>query len=224
MQQKPAGHVHVLQYLRSEGCEWNEDCCSAAVKAGHITMLKWLLEQGCPWNTRRICNLAALSGNIHMMQYVRQLGGTLSAAVMSAAARKGHLLMCQHLHAEHCPWDAEACADAAREGHLETSCWLREKGCPWDSNRVAEEAAAGGRMHILEYLHNEGLLTNAEVLTNALNFAGSWHKKEEGLRQQGADWPALLQADGLEWRDELLAWARAEGCTAPTEDHDDDAA
>jgi hypothetical protein len=122
---------------------------------------------------------------------VRQLGGTLNAENMSAAAFKGHLLMCQHLHAEHCPW-AEACADAARGGHLETLCWLREKGCPWDSNRVAEEAAAGGRMHILEYLHNERLLNSAEVLTNALNFAGSC-KELTGLcycRQTG--WSGVM--------------------------------
>jgi hypothetical protein len=215
-----AGHEHVLEYLRAEGCEWNEDCFNAAVIAGHINVLQWLQEHGCPWSTVPMCNHAALSGSIPMMQYARQLGGTVGAGTMSCAASKGHLNMCKHLHSEQCPWDAEACADATRFGHLEVLRWLRAGDCPCDLNRVAEEAAAGGRLHILEYLHNEGLLDNAELLTDALKAAGAWHQLAvaQWLRQQGAQWPALLQAEGLEWRDELLAWARAEGCTAPTEE------
>jgi hypothetical protein len=154
-----AGHVHVLQYLRAEGCEWDEHCFEAAVHGGRVSVLRWLQQHKCPWSTRRMCNLAALSGSIHMMQHARQLGGTLEARTMSCAALKDHLSMCQHLHAKQCPWDVEACAHAARYGHLEVLLWLREIGAPWNPNYVAEEAAAGGRMHILQCLHNEGCLT-----------------------------------------------------------------
>jgi hypothetical protein len=36
------------------------------------------------------------------------------------------------------------------------------------------------------------------------------------LRQQGAVWPPVLRGRlGQRWSAELLAWARAEGCTAP---------
>jgi hypothetical protein len=68
------------------------------------------------------------------------------------------------------------------------------------------------------------LLDDVELLTNAFRFAGAWHKLAvaQWLRQQGAEWPDLLQAEGLEWSDELLAWAQAEGCTAPTEGDDGD--
>jgi hypothetical protein len=38
------------------------------------------------------------------------------------------------------------------------------------------------------------------------------------LRQHGAAWPdALYYEEGcVRWSDESVAWARAEGCTAPT--------
>jgi hypothetical protein len=35
------------------------------------------------------------------------------------------------------------------------------------------------------------------------------------LRQQGAQWPPVLQRNGRLWIDAAVVWARAEGCTSP---------
>ena len=32
------------------------------------------------------------------------------------------------------------------------------------------------------------------------------------LRQEGSDWPDVLQCDGKQWPDHIIAWCRAEGC------------
>ena len=42
-----AGHLHIIQWARENGCEWNEDTCKGAVKAGHWDVAKWCMENGC---------------------------------------------------------------------------------------------------------------------------------------------------------------------------------
>jgi hypothetical protein len=37
------------------------------------------------------------------------------------------------------------------------------------------------------------------------------------LRQEGADWPDVLQYDSVLWPDHVIAWCRAEGCDSPLE-------
>ena len=36
-----------------------------------------------------------------------------------------------------CPWDGSVCANAAAGGHLHVLQWLREKGCPWHKDTPA---------------------------------------------------------------------------------------
>jgi hypothetical protein len=38
------------------------------------------------------------------------------------------------------------------------------------------------------------------------------------LKQRGAEWPVALHFNGRPWQGEVLTSARAEGCTAPTEE------
>jgi hypothetical protein len=37
------------------------------------------------------------------------------------------------------------------------------------------------------------------------------------LRQEGANWPDVLQYDGQQWPDHMIAWCRSEGCDSPLE-------
>jgi hypothetical protein len=62
-----------------------------------------------------------------------------------------------------------------------------------------------------------------ELLKDALIRAGAYNKllAAQWLRQHGAEWPTLLQyqyafCEARIWSDDVIAWARAEGCTAPT--------
>jgi hypothetical protein len=44
------------------------------------------------------------------------------------------------------------------------------------------------------------------------------------LRQEGSDWPDVLNYNGSPWPDTIVAWCRAEGCDSPLypESEDDD--
>ena len=44
------GHLHVLQWLREYGCDWDYTTCLLAAKSGHVELLRWARENGCEWD------------------------------------------------------------------------------------------------------------------------------------------------------------------------------
>jgi hypothetical protein len=78
-------------------------------------------------------------------------------------------------------------------------------------------AAQGGSVDVLAYLQQQGLFTS-RMLRQMLRIAGAHSKlaAAKWLRQQGAQWPAVLCWKEMVWSDDKLEWARAEGCTSPT--------
>eukprot|EP00953_Heterococcus_sp_UTEX-ZZ885_P017511 9799-Heterococcus_DN1.PRE.1 len=51
-----------------------------------------------------------------------------------------------------------------------------------------------------------------------LNVAGAYRRlaAAKWLRQQGAEWPAVLKYESRAWNTDVVQWARDEGCTSPT--------
>ena len=43
------GNLELVQWLRGDGCPWNDGPCYYAVENGHVETLRWLRENGCPW-------------------------------------------------------------------------------------------------------------------------------------------------------------------------------
>ena len=39
----------MLQWLRANGCEWDEETCYAAA-GGHLEVLQWARVNGCAWD------------------------------------------------------------------------------------------------------------------------------------------------------------------------------
>jgi hypothetical protein len=144
--------------------------------------------------------------------------------VFSIAAQRGDMDLCEYLYASDCGWSMGTCEAAARSGHADILRWLREHDCPWDEDRMHTGAAKGGSVDVMVYLQEEDIVFDAEILTEMLKIAGACNKlaAAQWLRKQGAQWPAVLKwqksyRDQLVWSDDALAWARAEGCTSPTE-------
>jgi hypothetical protein len=127
--------------------------------------------------------------------------------------------MCAYLHAEGCPWSHMVCAMAASRGHAETLQWLTERGCPVHADLVCSKAAESGSVEVMLYLQQRGFLATAAVLTSMLNAAGAHNKllAAQWLKQQGANWPPVLKHCGTSWSGDALTWARAQGCTSPTQ-------
>jgi hypothetical protein len=198
------GHLAVCQFLVAEQCPCDEHAIEWAAQGGYTEVVRFLHESGCPWDVDTICVEAAES--IEPLQYLKQQGCVFTEAVMSNAASSGNTHICQFLRVEQCPWDTEGCKWAARNGHVDTLRWLHEQGCPWDVEVVRLTAADGGHVPVLDFMQNFEPAATAAKLTEMLNAAGSrdYLAAAKWLRQQGAEWPAVLkgncwlQATGLQ--------------------------
>jgi hypothetical protein len=215
-----AGHIHVLEHLQ-HCCPWNAEACNAAAAGGHLAALRFLREHQCPWDTEEIAVHAAESDSIPLMQYVVQQGAVLTAAVALTAVQYGHLALCKHLVAISAPVNVQACSSAARSGSAELLRLLHRASSPWDAEdtqEVCRVAAKGGSVDILNYLVNEAEVElDADILMVMLNVAGAYEQlaAAQWCRQRGAEWPSMLRFFSP-WEGATLAWARAEGCNAPT--------
>jgi hypothetical protein len=225
----------VLQYLRSVDCPWSGRVLAEAASSGALELLRWAVDHGCPLAMFQhdsagdsdqsdddefdnyILHAAAHGGHIELLSWVKQRFPELQydVNVMSAAVRKGHTAMCEHLLADGCPWSSDCCEAAADSNQASTLQWLRESECPCDNEAVCIAAAENGSVEVMTYMLDNGLITSAALLTQMLKATGEYEQQlaaAQWLRQQGAEWPAVLQG----WCGEMLAWARAEGCTSPT--------
>ena len=145
------GHLETLQWLRSQGCPWDERACAFAALDGHFEILKWLKSEGCPWYTGLICCDAARAGHFEMLKWLRSEGCSWDEDVSSWAAGNGHLDMVKYLHENGCPWDEVACLSSAEGGHLDVLKYLHENGCPWDGRAWRASAES-----TIEYLEENG--------------------------------------------------------------------
>jgi len=67
------GSIDVLEYLRKNGCDWNETACYAAAAHNQLDTLKYLHENGCPWDDTTFC-VAAKCGHIDVLKYLHENG------------------------------------------------------------------------------------------------------------------------------------------------------
>jgi hypothetical protein len=80
-------------------------------------------------------------------------------------------------------------------------------------------AARYGNTSTLVYILQQGGMPDTAELTQ-LNVAGALNTCDAAkwLRQQGAEWPAVLLYKqnfvAMSWRGSTLDWARSEGCTS----------
>eukprot|EP00953_Heterococcus_sp_UTEX-ZZ885_P002106 1644-Heterococcus_DN1.PRE.5 len=211
------GHLAICQFLVAEQCPFDAGACTLAAQSGCMEVMRFLIESGCPWDVDAISVRAAESGDMQLLQYLKQQGGMFSEDVMRAAAHAGDVHLCRYLYDEQCPWDTTACENAAHGGHVDTLRWLHEQDCPWDPYTVRSAAAVGGHADVLNYMHRFEPIASAAELTELLNTAGAFGHiaAAQWLRHHGARWPALLKHGAFPWTNEALQWARFEGCLSP---------
>jgi hypothetical protein len=193
-----------------------------AAKRLRWPLMRWLVKQRCPFDADGVCGhtLEGGAGSIELLQWLKQQGARYTEDTMMEAAGAGRLDVIKFLHNEQCPCDEEACDRAAIGGHLHVLQWLFEQGCPHlDGSWSA--AATNGHIAVMDFLFSviSLLSEDARYKTNMLKSAGARNHlaAAQWLRTQGAQWPAVLSDYSRPWQGEVLAWARAEGCTAPTE-------
>jgi Ankyrin repeats (3 copies) len=167
---------------------------------------------------------AAANGHVDVIDWLLQQHSevVLSSLMICYAAKNGHVAMCQYLCEHGCPRDTLACTDAAaRNGHLDVLVCLLEYNSPWHEQLVCEYAAYNGHVEMMAYALQHAEQLPGTYMPRMLLLAGANDHlaAAQWLRQQGAEWPTSLQTwfsgRKLEWSGEVLAWARANGCTSP---------
>jgi hypothetical protein len=183
------GQFADLETLGSErklGLLFTPQLVHGAALSGSLTKLKWVVEEQPCCLPRKTGDFAARSGNIGMLLWIAENGGTLGKSTFAAAARAGHLHVLQHLHAVKCEWDANACSKAAEGAQLSSLQWLLEHGCAWDASTICSDAAEGGSVEMLRYLSTCGLVFDADTMSYA---ALNGHTQAvQYLHEQGCPW------------------------------------
>jgi hypothetical protein len=218
-----SGSISMLTWLKTQTCcTFDASTCEAAAFVSQLAVLQHLRSEGCAWDAKVIAHCAAAGGSIAMLDWVRQQQGVeISAMTLQMAALGGETAMCEHLRSIGCDWNADACNYAAVARQVDTLHWLRQNGCPCKIRNVCSNASRYGNINILNYVNEQCEVMSTDLLTKSLLLAGVYNQLEtvQWLRQRGAQWPAVLSkrvgAKLMFWKDDVLTWARVEGCTAP---------
>ena len=129
--------------------------CELAALGGNLVMLQWARARGAVWNIHTCAN-AARSGNLEMLQWARGAGCDWDWHTCARAARGGHLAVLQWARGAGCDWHGSkgwCTTGAARGGHLAVLQWARGGGCGWNHN-TCMAAAQEGRLEVLQWLRS----------------------------------------------------------------------
>jgi hypothetical protein len=173
---------------------------------------------------------AAASGNLALLDLLHiEQGVPLPANVGHGAAARAQMNVLQWLLEVGFALDEDTANAASADGQADVLLWLLQHMCPVNVRRLCGTAAYYGNINILDLLQEQDLLPAPQLLSDVLQVAGLHGQlaAAQWVRQRGAEWPPVLQDDGRTWQGEVLAWARAEGCTSPIaapfeEDDDED--
>eukprot|EP00953_Heterococcus_sp_UTEX-ZZ885_P020372 11403-Heterococcus_DN1.PRE.1 len=228
------GHLHVLRWAADNDTDgaivWNDrELCSSAAQSGSIEMLQFLQEKGADlvehnvssdddhWADESITTAAARSDRKEVLLWLKEQGILPTVHAMRDAAELDMLDMCLFLHTEcSCPWDDNMLRTASNAGCFELVRALHEHGCPIDVRSMRTAAAHHGSVDTLQYLLQlpDQPEWTPQLWTSLLHIAGLNQQlaAAQWLRQQGAEWPAVLGASHEQrWRGEALRWAFCEG-------------
>jgi hypothetical protein len=142
----PHTHTRVRDLRRS-------DCrviCEAA-GSGSLDVLQWAIGNGCKYMVE-VSWKAAAGGHIHVLEWIRTLGGRVwDPHTTSHAAGRGHLTVLKWLSGEQCPMDHPTFEAAAYGGHLHVLKWANKQNCIWDTV-TCTSAASGGHLNVLRWV------------------------------------------------------------------------
>eukprot|EP00953_Heterococcus_sp_UTEX-ZZ885_P020733 11602-Heterococcus_DN1.PRE.2 len=156
----------VLQFLRDQGCAWNNLVIHQAIKRDDLEMVRWPHENGCEWSERCALKYAAQSGNIELMHWVQQrVDQHFTAQDMRTAVQQGRTDVCEYLHSQQCPISPSALETAAGNGDVILLQWLHQHGnmSLLNTLEVCKAAASSGSVDVMEYLREQHVLTANRV-------------------------------------------------------------
>ena len=137
------GHLATLKWLRDSYCPWNENTCISAIEGGHLDVLEWAIEYGCPhdgdyrYYGLSCIDAAAYCGQLHILEWLRQIGYNWGERTCYYAAAGGYLHVLKWARQNGCPWGRHAFPGAACDDHFRTL-----KGIRYTHNRLCGRPAS----------------------------------------------------------------------------------
>jgi hypothetical protein len=212
------GHMVLVRWLIQErGFAMDKWVMAMAARSGNVELVRWLRGEGCDWNAWT-CRNAAGAGRLGVLQWVRANGCPWNAETCKFAAFNGHLATLRWARENGCDWDELACVAAAQRGHLEVLQWLRAEGCPWDAD-TCHLAAQDRHPETLRWARENGCDWDADTCAYAA--AGGQLEVLQWLRAEGCPWDRHTCRHAAEQDHvEVLRWARENGCEWHAADRD----
>lgn len=169
------GCLEMLKWAatRTNNGDFHFDVQRTATKHGHIPVLAWVMPYLGNHSNEHAFRMACFHGQVNVMCWLqKKYPFQLTLGCMASAARGGHLAAVKWLHKRGCEYSGLATTGAAKEGHLHVLKWLYKQHGPSDwapdlgttdyicsgkwTPAVMYQAAEGGRLDVVEWLHANG--------------------------------------------------------------------
>ncbi len=232
------GQAACFIYARENGCPWSKELCMKILSQpcdekyikGREEIRKWIIEHpdltpvkstaNPPIRTNGVDNVMVLNDDKRVVHD----DGTFSTYVykdaygvrpcyeresdrlsekkdrdtfgrLERAAEFGDLKEIIRLHQEEgIPWSCVVTSEAAKGGHLKCLIWLHENGCPWNTE-TCSHAASEGHLACLKYAHENGCGWNVDTCSFA-----SWGGRLTCFvyaRENGCPWNKEIVMENL---------------------------
>ena len=148
------GHLHIVKYLMDMGYTPTDDGLVWAASQGHLDIVKELSPEIVPQGSYVFAfNLAATSGHLHVMKFLKEHGFDCTMNPMSGAASGGYMDVVQWLIEQGYRCPAQALTNASIRGDLDMVKLLHRSGCEV-SKLALKGAAANWKFQVVKYLRN----------------------------------------------------------------------
>ncbi len=80
-----AGQLDVLQWMSTNGCDFDAKTCAAAAEGGYLDVLKWLRAKGSRWD-ENTCTRAAEGGHVQVLEWATAEGCDIDDTIICEKA------------------------------------------------------------------------------------------------------------------------------------------
>lgn len=163
------------------------------------------------YNELTLCACAAQSGNLELVQFLKEHKFLFDFHVHHRAALGGHIHVLKWLKEQFCMFDIDTVIHATINGDIEVLEWFKNNECPIVHHNIATTAIRIDSICTLQWLIDNGY----QCITHNIYYAALYGKKDviKWLRKKGCPWNySACSAAAVGNCLSLLKWLRKKDC------------